>query len=94
MIKDASVPVTIDLRGQRGNLTRKLTTKSGVQWKGKFGLKIEAFGIESSIEYLITRSTETEYEYLLPGGYLYQVLQGSSPPDWWWNVPVGDATDK
>jgi hypothetical protein len=94
LIKEAAVPVTIDLRKQRGILTRKLTTKSGVQWKGRVGIKIEAFGVESSVEYLITRSKETEYEYVLPGGYLYQVVQGESPPDWWWNVPVEGGEEK
>lgn len=80
----ASPLVSIDLRGQKGTLTRNFSTNGGVQWKGKLGLSLEEFGVEATTEYIVTRKVETAYQYVLPAGFLYEVVPAKSPADWIW----------
>lgn len=76
----------IDLRMQCGSLIRKISKESGAQWSGTFGLKVSDFGIDAKLSYMATQMESIEYEYVLPGGYIYKVHQLDSSKDWFWSA--------
>ncbi len=75
-----------DLRQSDANLTHTLRMEAGASLEGSMGIKLEQFGIESSLSYSAKVKWVSEYSYKLVPGHTYRATRYAGGMHWWWDI--------